>query len=349
MSEEAGLHTRCPTIGSGWGDYNNDGYPDLFLSSGLGRSQLFRNNGDGTFTDVSREAGVDGLCFGSTCFWCDYDNDGWLDLVQFVWSPHEDALHTMLTGEGPPEGQPMRLFHNNRDGTFSMRSRELGITGCWGTMSGNAGDFNNDGHMDLLLGNGAPQMDRTEPPALLESDGNGKFHNVTFAAGLPFTGKGHGANMADLAGDGRLCLIIASGGQYPGDLLTTSVYRPKRLAGNYLNVRLVGTQSNRDSIGARLVLDAGGRRQHRLVSGGSGFGCLPCEQHFGLGEITQADSLEIRWPNSPQQLIRNLPINTTIRIVEGKDGWEDVYSRKSQGSGTSQASSDQDRVGVAQD
>lgn len=326
VSESVGLRTVTPTIGSAWGDYDNDGYPDLFLSSGIGRAQLYHNNGDGSFADVSREAGIDAPCFGSTSFWWDYDNDGWLDLVQFVWSPHEDVIYTMRTGHGPPDGRPLRVYKNNRDGTFTLKSQEIGIDGCWGTMSGNAGDFNNDGYLDMILGNGAPHMDRSEPPVLLEYDPvAGRYHNVTFAAGLPFTGKGHGANMADLAGDGRLCLMVASGGAYPGDLLTTAVYRPKRLAGNYLNVRLTGTRSNRDAIGARVELYAGGRSQHRLVSGGSGFGCLPYEQHFGLGTTAEADWMEIRWPNGLRERFDNVPVNTTIRVTEGKPGWEEVY------------------------
>jgi len=212
-----------------------------------------------------------------------------------------------------------------------MKNRELGLTGCYGMMSGNAGDYNNDGRMDFFVGNGDPHMDRTEPPMLLEDDGTGRYNNVTFAAGLPFTGKGHGANMADLAGDGRMCLIVASGGAYPADLLTTSVFRPKTLPGNYLNVRLVGTRSNRNAVGARLKLDAGGLSQHRLVSGGSGFGCLPYEQHFGLAECTKIDALEIRWPNGLKQRIVDLPYNDTIRITEGKDGWETVYRKTKEG------------------
>ena len=275
VAEKAGLVSESPSIACAWGDYDNDGFPDLFLSSGLGRSQLFHNNGDGTFTDVSDAAGVDQISLGSVSFWCDYDNDGWLDLVQTIWSPGEMVLDTLMLGEGPPDGEPMRIYHNNRNGTFTLKNRELGIDGCWGTMSGNAGDFNNDGHIDFLLGNGGPPMSQTEPAVILEADGKGKFNNVTFSAGLPFTGKGHGANLADLAGDGRLCLIVATGGSYPGDLLTTSVFRPTTLPGNYLNVRLVGAKSNRNAIGARLKLETGGRSQYRLVSGGSGFGCLP--------------------------------------------------------------------------
>jgi hypothetical protein len=192
-------------------------------------------------------------------------------------------------------------------------------------MSGNAGDFNNDGHPDLVLGNGSPRMDRLEPMVLMENDGAGKFRNVTFSAGLPFTGKSHGTNLADLFGDGRLSILVASGGAYPGDLLTASVYCPKRLPGNYLNVRLVGTKSNRDAVGARLALEAGGRSQYREVSGGSSFGWLPLEQHFGLGNLMAVEWLEIRWPSGLRQRLENLPINRTIRITEGLGGWADVY------------------------
>jgi hypothetical protein len=326
VTDQAGLSTIWPTIGSAWGDYNDDGYPDLFLSNAMGSSQLYRNNGDGTFTDVSEEAGVTGYCIGSVTFWCDYNNDGLLDIVQFSWSDHEDVIYTMRNGKGPPTGRPHRIYHNNGDGTFTLKDREVGLDGCWGSMSGNFGDFNNDGNIDLLLGNGSPRMDRLEPPILLESDGT-KFRNVTFSSGLPFSGKSHGSNMADLFGDGRMSILIAAGGAYPGDLLTTIVYYPKELPGNYLNVRLVGVKSNRSAIGARITLHAGGRQQMREVGGGSNFGCLPFEQHFGLADIKIANAIDIRWPSGLRQRILNPPVNDTIQITEGHHGWVEVYRR----------------------
>jgi hypothetical protein len=278
---------------------------------------------------VSREAGIDMYGLGSICYFIDYDNDGWLDIVQNVWSDSEDVIHTLEHAEGPPDGQPVRIWRNNRDGTFSLRSRELGITGCWGSMSGNAADVNNDGYQDIILGNGSPRMERVEPLTLLQSDG-ARFHDVTFTAGFPITGKSHGVNAADLLGDGRMTVIVASGGAYPGDLLTVGAFRPKERLGHYLNVRLVGVESNRSAIGARIKIEAGGRDQHRLVSGGSNFGCLPFEQHFGLGaETTVVDSIEIRWPSGREQRIEGpIAADNTIRITEGAPAVEDVYPRR---------------------
>jgi tetratricopeptide (TPR) repeat protein len=328
VTDQCGISTIWPSIGGAWADYNNDGTQSLFVSNGIGRSELFRNNGDGTFTDVTKEAGIDGLLFGSPVFWWDYDNDGWMDIAQCTWSDHEDFIYTLRNDEGPADGSPMRIYHNNRDGTFTQVNRELGLTGCFGTMSANFGDFNNDGFLDIVLGNGSPKMDRVEPPIILENQ-DGLFYNTTFAAGLPLTGKSHGVNLADLFGDGRLSIIIAAGGAYPADLLTTNVFYPKTLAGNFLNVRLDGTVSNRSAIGARVTLRAGGRSQHRQVSGGSNFGCLPFEQHFGLAEAASVEFLEIRWPGGMVQRFENLPINKTLRFTEGQPSWTDVYVKQS--------------------
>ena len=326
VTKESGLETMFTTIGSCWGDYNNDGYPDLFLSSGLGRPQLFRNNGNGTFTDVSQAAGLNEVLVATTCCFADYNNDGWLDIVQYTWSDHEDAIHTMKTGHGPEDGAPLVIWHNNGDGTFTAKRREIGLDGCWGTMSGNSGDVNNDGYIDLLLGNGSPRMERLEPFVLLENDRGAAFRNTTFAAGLPFSGKSHGVNCADLFGDGRMSIVIAAGGGYPGDLLQTAVHCPTELPGNYLNVRLKGVRSNRDGNGARITLFAGETKQIREVTNGSSFGCLPLEQHFGLGAMTKVDAIEIRWPGGLIQRIDNPPLNETIRVIEDEAGWDLVYS-----------------------
>ena len=102
-------------------------------------------------------------------------------------------------------------------------------------------------------------------------------------------------------GDGRLSILVGAGGAYPADLLTMGVYYPKTLPGNYVNVRLVGVRSNRSAIGARIAIEAGDRAQFREVSGGTNFGCMPFEQHFGLADTGAVESLEIRWPGGVVQ------------------------------------------------
>jgi len=100
------------------------------------------------------------------------------------------------------------------------------------------------------------------------------------------------------------------------------------LPGNYLNVRLRGVKSNRDGNGARLTLYVGGKRQIREATNGSSFGCLPIEQHFGVGTATEIEALEIRWPSGLRQRIEKPPVNETIRVVEGEDAWERVYNKR---------------------
>lgn len=317
ITDDAGLATVWSSIGACWGDFRNVGLPDLFVSS-LGRAQLFRNRGDGTFEDVSRTAGVDrSPAIGSVAMAVDLNDDGWLDIVQATYSRPSEAIHTLRFGRGPDHGSPLRIWSNNRDGTFSLASADWGVSGCWGTMSLAAGDFENRGRQGLLLGNGDPSLERTEASVLLANDGS-RLRNVTFTAGLPPTGKGHGVNFADLGADGRLHAMVASGGLYPGDLESTAVYRPRTRTGNYLGVQLVGTRSNRDALGARLTLWAGGRAHTRHVAGGSGFGWAPTRQHFGLSHAERVDSLTIRWPSGLEETVHHLPCNLHLEFTEGQ-------------------------------
>ena len=206
----------------------------------------------------------------------------------------------------------MRVYHNNRDGTFTQVNRELGLTGCWGTMSGSFGDFNNDGYLDLVLGNGSPKLDRLDPLVLLESDGK-KFRNTTFAAGLPFTGKSHGVNLADLFGEAGSPSIVAAGGAYPGDLLTTSVYCPNdssrqlpQCSAGRREEQPVGDRRagfarswRQDSVprGFR-------RKQFRLHAAGAAF-------RFGRNRAA-VEAVEIRWPSGLETAVRRTCRSTRL-------------------------------------
>src|SRR5207249_2628778 len=123
VSIESGVDQAVNGFSIVAGDYDNDGFVDLYVTRlgwYAGDGTLLRNNGDGTFTDVTAQAGLTDPAIGTVCAWCDYDNDGWLDVAQFVWSDYEDIIQTMKTGCGPVDGKPLRIYHNNRNGTFTM-------------------------------------------------------------------------------------------------------------------------------------------------------------------------------------------------------------------------------------
>jgi hypothetical protein len=145
---------------------------------------LFRNNGDGTFTDVTAESGLGVPVMAFNAQFCDIDNDGWLDIIQYL-GPQRIRCIRCKPADPAERASDARLQQPRR----RLPDRAgTGLTECWGSMSGNAADLNNDGYLDMALGNGGPLMDRVEPLVIYESDGE-TFRNVTFSAGLP-PGKG---------------------------------------------------------------------------------------------------------------------------------------------------------------
>lgn len=200
------------------GDYNNDGFPDLYVTQ-YGRSILYRNNGDGTFTDVTEAAGVAAPGWSSSAVWFDYDNDGHLDLFvcQFVEFSKSKNLPCVTYNNRPGYCVPRLynstaswLFHNKGDGTFTDVSKSSGIAGhigkAWGVV---AADLNNDGRMDLFVSND------TRPNFLFMNRGQGKFEEIGALAGVAFSDAGRprsgmGVDAADVNQDGWLDLFVAN-------------------------------------------------------------------------------------------------------------------------------------------
>jgi len=197
--------------GAAVGDYDNDGFLDLYVT-GYGRNQLFHNNGDGTFTDVTAKAGVEGSGWSSSAGWFDYDRDGSLDLyvVRYLDYDIKNAPYCGFKGEGyrmycdPQQfdGVPDLLYHNNRDGTFTDVSRKAGIANPAGKGLGVVfGDVDLDGWPDIFVTNDGVRN------FLYRNKGDGTFADVTYGAGVGFdmNGKpmaGMGTEIADYDGDG---------------------------------------------------------------------------------------------------------------------------------------------------
>lgn len=295
-------------------DYDDDGWPDIYIACDSTPAILYRNNRNGTFTDTAADAGVafneDGreqAGMGTTV--ADYDGDGRLDIFKTNFSDDTSTL-----------------YRNNGDGTFSDRTYESGLGVNrqylgWGTMFM---DIDNDGWPDLLLVNGHvyPGIDRSnagssyqEPRLVYRNLANGKFADISRDSGPGITvpASSRGLAIGDLWNDGRLEAVVNNMNQQPMLLVNVA-----KNSNHWLGVRLVGTRSNRDGINARVTVVAGGRKWVDEVRSGSSFDSSnDLRLHFGLGQLTQVDRIEVRWPAGPTEIFAGGQVDRFLTLREG--------------------------------
>jgi len=451
VTDKAGMATPCFAMGGAVGDYNNDGWPDIYVTC-FGGNVLYRNNGDGTFTDVTAQAGVTDGRWSTGATFGDYDGDGFLDLMvanyvdfhlgdmpKFGSSPTcKYRGIDVQCGPRGLKGAGDALFHNNGDGTFTDVSKKARVSdpnGYYG-LGVVFADFNNTGREDIYVANdsgpnflyrnegngvfteiglesgtavsedgseqasmgvaigdynhtGRPSLYVTnfsdENNALYRNDGDWDFHDVSYRAGvalpsLPWVKWGDA--FVDLDNDGWLDLIAVSGHVYPqvDTLPSGSGYRQPKLLhlnqqdgtfcdasdqagpalverrvsrglavgdlfndGNmdvvvndldggpmilrnhgvpgrhWISFELAGTKSNRLAIGARIKIVAGNVTQtDEIHSGGSYLSQNDLRLHFGLGMATKVDVVEIRWPSGATENLKELAGDTFYAVLEGK-------------------------------
>ena len=295
-------------------DFDDDGWPDIYVACDSTPSILYHNNRDGTFTDVAVVAGAayneDGreqAGMGSTI--ADFDGDGRLDIFKTNFSDDTSTL-----------------YRNNGNGTFDdvtfaaglgLYTRYLG----WGTMFL---DFDNDGWPDLLLVNGHvyPEVDKQnlgssyeEPRILYHNNGNGTFTDVSAQAGPGITAvhAGRGLAIGDLWNDGRISAVISNMNAAPS-LLVNQVRSPN----HWIGIRTVGTKSNRDGIGARISVKVGARMLVDEVRSGSSYDSNnDMRIHFGLGAAKTIDWIQIRWPSGLTERFENISVDAIHTVTEG--------------------------------
>jgi hypothetical protein len=311
--------------GVAWGDYDQDGLPDLYVSNLAGGNRLYQNRGDGTFIDVAAVLKVTEPTAGFACWFWDYDNDGRLDL----WvNPNRatlaevigDQLGRSTTGERP------RLYRNvGRSEPFQDVTSALGLDRVVLPMGSNFGDVDNDGYLDVYLGTGRPSYAYLMPNVLLRNDGGRRFDDITAESGTGHLQKGHGVAFADWDRDGDADIFVEAGGAAPGDRAHNVLFQNPGNGNQWLTIKLVGTGTNRAALGARIRIDVTGvdgsvASRYRTISSGSSFGGNPLACTVGLGQAKAARAIEVFWPTTgTRQTFHDLSTGQSIEITEGRD------------------------------
>jgi hypothetical protein len=304
-------------------DYDNDGWPDIYVACDSAASILYHNNHDGTFTDAGLASGIafndDGEPqAGMGVAAADYDHDGFLDI-----------LKTNFSDDSP------NLYRNERNGTFSDQVFEAGLGRMrsylgWGALFL---DYDNDTWPDILIVNGhlSAEIDGVgsdsrykQRKVLYHNLGNGHFEDVSQRSGPVFSNlhSSRGAALADTLNDGRLSVAVNELHERPSLLMPES-----RTGGHWIGIRTVGTRSNRDGIGARVALRSGTVWQvDEIRSGGSYLSQSDLRLHFGLGSSTEVNELIVKWPSGTVDHWKNIAADQQIIVTESEDSWRRARS-----------------------
>ncbi len=343
ISRAAGIDRTAMGKGVTAADYDHDGFVDFYVSNQAGPNFLYHNNGDGTFTEVAKLAGVQEPAFSFAAWFFDYDNDGWPDL--FVNSYAVSVDETLKTYLGiPHNAETLKLYRNRHDGTFEHVSAKVGLDKVFMTMGSNFGDVDNDGYLDMYLGAGQPSYAALLPHVLLRNKEGKSFVDITESSGTGELHKGHGIAFADLTRQGREDIVAQIGGAVPGDKHNMRVFATPANDNDWINLRLVGVKTNREAWGAEIHVtvrngDGAPRSIYRTVGQTSSFGGNPMEQNIGLGPHARDVSLDIWWPVSgTRQHFDHVTPKQHLEIKEFGTGYARLETRPFQWGKASAAS-----------
>lgn len=296
------------TLGVAAADYDSDGDLDIYLANDTDQNILYQNDGEMSFTNTNQpdaRSRTGDIRSGMGIAWGDYDNDGDLDLFVTNWLDENNVL-----------------YRNNGDGTFTDASAHSGVfesglgKTCWGTVFF---DVDNDTDLDLFFSAGHIDPASWEPhgqeDVLLRNNGDGTFSDISKQVGLrqfDSPGVGRGVGAADYDADGDLDLLIVNSGEKPRLLRNDGGNRQ-----NWIHIRTIGVESNRDGIGTRITVITGDTQQIREVAaGGSYLSQNSPEVEFGLGSYNKIDKIVIQWTNGKIQTLSNITVNQKLIVTE---------------------------------
>ena len=315
------LHNVGKGLGTLFTDYNSDGYPDIFVANDAVPDFLYRNNGDGTFTDVAVTAGVaynsEGRATASMGIAAaDYDNDELPDLFVTNFSLEINSL-----------------FHNDSNGFYTMTTFETGLADPSFSQLGFGTQFldaDNDGTLELFVANGhvwdnvskiTPSLSYKQQCQIFGNIGTGQYRDLSESAGTFFKRPvvGRGVAVGDYNNDGAVDILVTCCGEVPALLRNDSQADPRR--NNWVKIRLVGTESNRDGIGAKVWVQTNKNTQFKEATcGGSYASGSALTLHFGIGTQEMIQSIKVKWQSGRNQTVdfsnAENPVNRVIRIIE---------------------------------
>ena len=325
-----GLATQGFVKGATWGDFDNDGQVDLYVSRLLGDNFLFRNQGaesteEPRFVDVASLAGVKQPHNSFPTWFWDFDNDGWLDLFAsgYHYNPEINAGDVAADYLGlPTDAERARLFRNRGNGTFADVSQAHHLHKVLYTMGCNYVDLDNDGWLDFYVGTGAPSLRSVMPNRMFRNASGRVFQDVTASGGFGHLQKGHGVAVGDLDNDGDQDIYAVIGGAYTGDIFQNVLFENPGHGNRWITLLLEGTQANRSAIGARVEVQVetsrGTRSIHRTVSSGASFGASSLQQEIGLGPATAIREIAVIWPGADKiQRFADVPLDQAYRVRQG--------------------------------
>jgi len=321
----ANVENKRFTKGVTAADFNDDGYPDLYVSNLGDDNRLYQNNRDGTFFDVAESLQVTKPKGSFPAWFWDYNQDGVLDI--FVATYTDDMAYVSHKFFQKPTAMEFDcLYEGDGNGGFQEVGASRKLLDLTQAMGANFGDLDNDGYPDFYLGTGYPQYEGLVPNLMYWNRAGKAFADVTTTGGFGHLQKGHAIAFCDIDNDGDQDVFQQMGGAYLGDRAADCLYENPGFGNNWIKIKLVGTKSNRSGIGARIkaAITEGNqsRNVYKWVNSGGSFGANPLRQEIGLGKADLIDRLEVYWPTTNErQTFENVSINQAIEIKEGSPNY----------------------------